>query len=107
MSKIHDDTTDFVPGEENDVEVKKADQESRKGKVKSEESIDDPVRMYLMQMGRIPLLSRVGGNRRCQENRPRPTAVSQFHVGDRFHASGSVRSSAKGSKRRIATGSYH
>ena len=57
MSKIHDDVTDFGAGDDNDVDVKKID-DGHQSKVKSDESIDDPVRMYLMQMGRIPLLSR-------------------------------------------------
>ena len=58
MGKIQNDTTDFATQDENDLDVKKIDQEAKGGKVKSDESIDDPVRMYLMQMGRIPLLSR-------------------------------------------------
>ena len=59
MGKIQNDTTDFVSQDENELDVKKVDSEEKGGKVKSDESIDDPVRMYLMQMGRIPLLSRV------------------------------------------------
>ena len=58
MGKIHDDVTDFATQDDSDLDVKKLHQEDKQSKVKSDESIDDPVRMYLMQMGRIPLLSR-------------------------------------------------
>ena len=59
MGKIHNDTTDYAIQDEAELDVKQIDtEEEKEAKVKSDESIDDPVRMYLMQMGRIPLLSR-------------------------------------------------
>ncbi len=38
--------------------LSKSDEENAKQAPKEDEAIDDPVRMYLMQMGRIPLLTR-------------------------------------------------
>ena len=55
MGKLqHDDSyLDLPPSQENEI-----NENENAERTKSDDSIDDPVRMYLMQMGRIPLLSR-------------------------------------------------
>jgi len=52
-----DDTTN-VDIEDQDVITKELKEAERADKKDSVDAIDDPVRMYLMQMGRIPLLNR-------------------------------------------------
>ena len=42
----------------------------------NDDHIDDPVRIYLMQMGEIPLLESAGGDRRGQADRAVPEACS-------------------------------
>ena len=56
MAKIPTDETLLEnPNSTSDQEI---DNNAEEPKSKGEDSIDDPVRMYLMQMGRIPLLTR-------------------------------------------------
>ena len=56
MAKIPTDETLLEnPNSTSDQEI---DNNAEESKPKGEDSIDDPVRMYLMQMGRIPLLTR-------------------------------------------------
>ena len=51
-------TTGTVAIKKGATAAKKNDSENAKTSPKGDEAIDDPVRMYLMQMGRIPLLTR-------------------------------------------------
>ncbi len=50
------------------------------------EQIDDPVRMYLMQMGEIPLLHPAGGDRRRQRDRADSHSLSPHDAGERLSA---------------------
>ena len=50
------------------------------------EQIDDPVRMYLMQMGEIPLLNPAAGNLLRQADRTHPHSLPPQHAGHRLRA---------------------
>ena len=68
----------------------------------SESHIDDPIRMYLMQMGEIPMLNRadeISSARSIEETR---TRVPQSDAGQRFRAAGSGRAVGKGAEWRAA-----
>ena len=60
MARARSKKPDHLELEDNDSQVKTLDREPADPQLigKEEDAIDDPVRMYLMQMGQIPLLSR-------------------------------------------------
>ena len=72
----------------------------------SENQIDDPVRMYLMQMGEIPLLNRGRGNRFGQANRIHPPPLPPQHVGQRLFAARRRGAAGKSSRRQVAARSH-
>ena len=68
----------------------------------SESHIDDPIRMYLMQMGEIPMLCRadeISSARSIEETR---TLFRHLMLGNDFVLQGAVRTAGKGAAGRVA-----
>ena len=57
------------PGKENDLD------ESPQTRIQKLDVLDDPVRMYLKQMGQVPLLTRDAGGQYLQANRAKLKAA--------------------------------
>ena len=68
--------------------------------------IDDPIRMYLMQMGEIPLLVARRGNPVGQGDRAHPDAFPPQHVGQRLPAARGRQLVEEGPRRQAATRSH-
>ena len=88
-----------------DEDLAEADEHSLGGGG-SADHIEDPVRIYLMQMGEIPLLSRkeeIAAARWIEKSRRR---FRNTMLADRLHAPGSHRVARAGSRRKTPTRSH-
>ena len=84
-----------------------ADEEIEETAGGSSVCIDDPVRMYLMQMGEIPLLSRAEELTAAQRDRAQTrTPFPPSYAGQRFRAARGRQAAGKGSRRRAAARSH-
>ena len=70
-------------------------------------SSDDPVRMYLMQMGEIPLLQPSGRIDFGPGHRENSDAVSPQHAGQRLHSARRRAIAGEGARRITAAGPHH
>ena len=76
------------------------------GDTGSGDRIDDPIRIYLMQMGEIPLLTRPGRGLGRQADRIHPHPLSRQHAGQRLRAAGRDDAVEEGARRRAAVGPH-
>ncbi len=71
-----------------------------------DDQIDDPIRIYLMQMGEIPLLTPGGRDRGRQADQAGPPPLPPHHAGHRLRAARGHRHAEEHPRRAVAAGSH-
>ena len=71
-----------------------------------DDQIDDPIRIYLMQMGEIPAAQPGGRDRGRQADQERPPPFPPHHAGHRLRAARGDRHAQEHSRRPVAAGSH-
>ena len=103
--QVETEEADLLDDEETELEAQAEEElaggaeDAAEGHTGDDDQIDDPIRIYLMQMGEIPMLSRDEEIAAGQADRVQPQAVPPRHAGDRLLLAGGRRPAGKNSRR--------